>query len=64
MKDWCFMNGTYRSGAVATLEGNVNTWKERQEAGDVTLHTLGISEVDNRLNVKGVAYPWDEHHVK
>ena len=57
------INVTVRNG-VATLEGNVNTWKERQEAGDLALHTFGISEVDNRLNVKGVAYPWDEHHYK
>jgi osmotically-inducible protein OsmY len=49
---------------VATLEGDINTWKEFQEAGEQTLHTFGISEVDNRLTVKGVAYPWDEHHYK
>jgi len=57
------INVTIRNGA-ATLEGNVNTWKERQEAGDLALHTFGISEVDNRLTVKGFAYLWDEHHFK
>ena len=57
------INVTVRSG-VATLEGNVSTWKERQEAGDLALHTAGIAEVDNRLTVMGVAYPWDEHHLK
>jgi osmotically-inducible protein OsmY len=57
------INVTVRNG-VATLEGNVNTWTVRQEAGDLALHTIGISEVDNRLTVKGVAYPWDEHRYK
>jgi osmotically-inducible protein OsmY len=54
---------TVKSG-VATLEGNVNSWDERHKAGDLALHTAGISEVDNRLTVKGVEYPWDEHHFK
>ena len=49
---------------VATMEGDVNSWKQRQEAGDRALNTVGVSEVDNRLTVKGVAYPWDEHHFK
>ena len=57
------INVTVRNG-VATLEGNVGTWTVRQEAGDLALHTIGISEVDNRLTVEGVAYPWDEHHYK
>ena len=57
------INVTVRNG-VATVEGNVSTWKERQEAGDLALHTAGVSEVDNRLTVKGVAYPWDEHYFK
>ena len=57
------INVTVRNG-VATLEGNVGSWTVRQEAGDLALHTFGISEVDNRLTVEGVAYPWDEHHVK
>jgi osmotically-inducible protein OsmY len=57
------INVTVRNG-VATLEGNVGTWKVRQEAGDLALHTIGISEVDNRLTVVGVAYHWDEHHYK
>ncbi len=57
------INVNVRNG-VATLEGNVNSWKERVEAGDCALATPGISEVDNRLTVKGVAYPWDEHQIK
>ena len=57
------INVTVRNG-VATLEGNVNTWTVRQEAGDLALHTIGISEVDNRLTVEGVNYLWDEHHFK
>jgi len=57
------INVTVRNG-VATLEGNVGTWTVRQEAGDLAVNTIGISEVDNRLTVEGVAYPWDEHHFK
>jgi osmotically-inducible protein OsmY len=57
------INVTVRNG-VATLEGNVGTWNERHEAGDLALHTIGIWQVDNRLTVEGVAYPWDEHHFK
>ena len=57
------INITVRNG-VATMVGDVNSWKERQEAGDRALNMYGISEVDNRLTVNGVAYPWDEHHFK
>jgi osmotically-inducible protein OsmY len=57
------INVTVRNG-VATLEGDMSTWKERQEAGDLALHTIGISEVDNQLTVQGFAYHWDEHHFK
>ena len=57
------INVTVRNG-VATIQGDVNTWKELQQAGELALHTQGISEVDNRLTVNGVAYPWDEYHLK
>lgn len=57
------INVTVQDG-VATLEGDVNSWDQRHKAGDLALHTFGISEVDNRLTVKGVDYPWDEHHYK
>ena len=57
------INITVRNG-VATMVGDVNSWKERQEAGDRALNMYGISEVDNRLTVNGIAYPWDEHHFK
>ena len=57
------INVTVRDG-VATIQGDVNTWKELQQAGELALHTQGISEVDNRLTVNGVAYPWDEYHLK
>jgi osmotically-inducible protein OsmY len=55
------INVTVKDG-VATLEGDVNSWDQRHKAGELALHTAGISEVDNRLTVKGVGYPWDEHH--
>lgn len=57
------INVTVTKG-VATIEGDVNSWKQRQEASDRTLNTFGVSEVDNRLTVKGVAYPWDQHYFK
>ena len=55
------INVTVKDG-VATLEGDVNSWDQRHKAGDLALHTAGVSEVDNRLTVKGIDYPWDEHH--
>jgi len=45
---------------VATLEGDVNTWAQRNKAGELALHTIGIRKVDNRLTVKGFEYSWDE----
>lgn len=57
------INVTVKDG-VATLEGDVNSWDQRHKASDLALHTVGIAEVDNRLTVKGVDYPWDEHHYK
>jgi osmotically-inducible protein OsmY len=57
------INVTVKNG-VATLEGNVNTWAERNEAGDLALHTIGIYKIDNRLTVKGYDYPWEEYQTK
>jgi len=57
------INVTVRSG-VATIDGDVNTWNERAEAADRTLKTSGVLEVDNRLTIKGIAYPWDQHQFK
>lgn len=48
----------------ATLTGNVDTWLQRREAGSVAFFTEDISEVDNRITVKGHEYPWDEWHKK
>lgn len=45
---------------VATLTGDVDTWRERAEAARVALGTAGIWGVHNRTTVRGVAYPWDE----
>ncbi len=47
---------------VATLSGNVNSWVERAEAGNVALDTPGIWKVDNRLTVDGYDYPWSEYY--
>jgi len=55
------INVTVEDG-VATLEGDVNSWKQRLKADDIAQHTAGISGVDNRISVKGVEYPWDEYH--
>jgi len=57
------INVTVKDG-VATLEGDVNSWNERYKAGELAINTLGVLEVDNRLTVKGVDYPWDEHYYK
>jgi len=44
----------------ATLTGNVYTWPERNEAGNIAFITDGIWSVVNNLTVNGVSYPWDE----
>ena len=45
---------------VATLTGKIPSWGQRQEAGKVAYHTNGIWLVDNRINVDGYGYPWEE----
>ena len=54
---------TVKNG-VAILDGEVNRWSERREAGHVALHTEGVWTVDNRLTVHGYDYPWEEWHAK
>ncbi len=54
---------TVKNG-VAILDGEVDKWSERREAGHVALHTEGIWTVDNRLTVHGYDYPWEEWHTK
>ena len=54
---------TVKNG-VAILDGEVNRWSERREAGHVALHTEGVWTVDNRLTVHGYNYPWEEWHAK
>ncbi len=45
---------------IATLEGEVDYWAQRQEAGLVALKTEGILGVSNHLTVDGFSYPWEE----
>jgi osmotically-inducible protein OsmY len=54
---------TVKNG-VATLTGDVSRWSQRKEAGNVAIHTPGVSKVDNRLTVRGYDYPWDEWYTK
>ena len=54
---------TVKNG-VAILDGEVNRWSERREAGHVALHTEGVWTVDNRLTVHGYDYPREERHTK
>jgi osmotically-inducible protein OsmY len=56
--------GVTATNGVVTLNGDVNTWAERKEAGRVALETSGVWEVDNRITVKGHDYPWDEWHYR
>ena len=51
-----------RSGHAGRRPGHPG--RSAQEAGDLALHTAGISEVDNRLTVQGFAYHWDEHRFR
>lgn len=41
------------------LNGDVNTWAERREAGRMAFLTNGVRTVQNRLTIKGVKYPWE-----
>jgi osmotically-inducible protein OsmY len=41
---------------VATVTGDLDTWDERLEAGNVALGTEGVWKVQNRLTVKGYDY--------
>ena len=44
---------------VATLTGDVDSWAQRREAGQVAFDTEGVWKVVNRLTVKGYDYEWE-----
>jgi osmotically-inducible protein OsmY len=48
---------------VATLTGTVYNWGERHEAERVAFNTEGIWLVDNRLQVEGYDYPWEDWYI-
>ncbi len=48
------------NNGIAMLIGRVDTWAQRAEAERVTLGTEGIWRIDNRLQVNGYDYPWDQ----
>jgi osmotically-inducible protein OsmY len=52
------------NNGIATLTGRVDTWVQRTEAERVALGTEGIWRVDNRLQVNGYDYPWDQQQYK
>ncbi len=47
----------------AILTGTVYNWGERREAGRVAFNTNGIWMVDNRLQVEGYDYPWEDWYI-
>ncbi len=51
-------------GGVVTLNGNVETWAERQEAARVALRTAGVVAVSNQLEINGIAAPWDSWQTR
>ena len=53
------INVTVKNG-VATLTGEVDTWAQRRQAEEVAFNTEGIWKVDNRLQVKGYDYNWED----
>jgi osmotically-inducible protein OsmY len=53
------INVTVEKG-VATLTGEVDTWAQRRQAGEVAFNTEGVWKVDNRLQVKGYNYNWED----
>jgi osmotically-inducible protein OsmY len=44
---------------VATLTGDVDTWAQRREAGQVAFDSEGVWKVVNRLSVQGYDYDWE-----
>ncbi len=46
---------------VATLSGDVDTWRQRSEAADVAFTTKGVWEVRNKLVVDGYDYQWNNY---
>ncbi|MCG7854077.1 MAG: BON domain-containing protein [Methanosarcinaceae archaeon] len=48
---------------IATLTGTVYNWGERREAERVAFKTNGIWMVDNRLQVEGYNYSWEDWYL-
>jgi osmotically-inducible protein OsmY len=53
------INVTVKEGVV-TLTGEVDTWAQRRQAEEVAFNTEGVWKVDNRLQVKGYDYNWED----
>lgn len=49
---------------TVTLTGTVNNWSQRHEAEQVALDTKGVRAVDNRLQVEGYNYKWEDWYSK
>jgi osmotically-inducible protein OsmY len=45
---------------IATLTGEVDTWAQRRQAEEVAYKTVGVWKVENRLEVKGYDYHWED----
>jgi osmotically-inducible protein OsmY len=59
---WELINVTVEDG-VATLTGQVDTLAQRREAGQIAFNAPGVWKVDNRLQVKGYNYNWQEWNI-
>jgi osmotically-inducible protein OsmY len=51
-------------GGEVTLTGTVDSWGERKEADRLAFFTSGVRDVDNRLTVAKVNYPWGEKRAE
>jgi osmotically-inducible protein OsmY len=51
-----------RKGLV-TLTGTVYNWGQRREAEKVAFHASGVWTVDNRLQVEGYNYNWEDWYL-
>jgi osmotically-inducible protein OsmY len=49
---------------TVTLTGTVNNWSQRHEAEQVALDTKGVKAVDNRIQVEGYNYKWEDWYSK
>ena len=60
---WDKIKINVRKGVV-TLTGTVYNWGERREAERIVRNTSGVRAIDNRIQVEGYNYNWEDWYLK